>query len=157
MQLSHFNKKGDAIMVDVGQKDITRRVAVATGKIYANTDVIQAINQGSNKKGDILCTARIAAIMGAKNTSSLIPLCHNISLTKFTVDFEIKENFVAVVCTASSQGQTGVEMEALTGTSVALLTIYDMCKAADKAMTITDIRLEEKSGGKSGNYKRSSD
>lgn len=156
MQLTHFNEKGDAIMVDIGQKDSTLRRAVATGRIYANQEVMQAIRQGGNKKGDILGTARIAAIMGAKNTSLLIPLCHNITLTKCTVEFEIKEDYLTVICTACSQGQTGVEMEALTGASVALLTVYDMCKAADKAMTVTDIRLEEKSGGKSGDYKRSS-
>lgn len=152
MELTHFNKHGDAVMVDISDKAITQRKAVATGKIYANTQVMEAINNGANKKGDILGTARIGAIMAAKNTANTIPLCHNIGISKCTVEFEICQSYVVAICTACTTGQTGVEMEALTGASVALLTIYDMCKAVDKAMTITDICLLEKTGGKSGDY-----
>lgn len=154
--LTHFDEKGNAIMVDVSDKEITRRVATASGKIKVNDKVMKAVLAGEVAKGDVLGVARIAGIMGTKQTSALIPLCHPLALSKCEVDFQIDSahNEITAFCTAKTDGKTGVEMEALTGVSIALLTIYDMCKAIDKGMVISEIRLEEKTGGKSGNYSR---
>ena len=152
--LTHFDAQGQAHMVDVGDKASTRRVAVATGRIQMLPDTLALITSGSAKKGDVLGIARIAGIQGAKKTSDLIPLCHPIGLTRVAVEFEVLASDNAVVCTATAEvnGQTGVEMEALTAVQVALLTIYDMCKAVDRGMTITDVKLLEKHGGKSGSF-----
>lgn len=152
--LTHFDQSGQAHMVDVGDKASTKRIAVASGEIRMQASTLALIQQGNAKKGDVLGIARIAAIQGAKRTSDLIPLCHPISLTKVGVTFEINENTNSVICTATTEttGQTGVEMEALTAVSVGLLTIYDMCKAADRGMTISEIKLLEKHGGKSGDW-----
>ncbi len=151
---SHFDEEGNAIMVDVGAKNMTRRTAIASGKIHMNEDVMQAIVHHTAKKGDVLGVARVAGIMAVKQTSSLIPMCHPLMIQKASVDFEIDQDAGAVkaICTVSLDGKTGVEMEAITGASVALITIYDMCKAMDRAMVISDIHLEEKSGGKSGHF-----
>ena len=151
-KLTHFNESGEAHMVDVHEKADTYRVAKAEGTIFVNEDAFAAISQG-----DVLGIARIAGIMGAKNNASLIPLCHPIAMTKCDVDFELNEEkkSIKAVCTTACFGKTGVEMEALSGVSIALLTIYDMCKALDRAMEITDIHLLEKAGGKSGHYKKS--
>ena len=152
--LTHFDAQGQAHMVDVGGKSSTRRIAVATGRIEMLPATLALIQSGTAKKGDVLGIARIAGIQGAKKTSDLIPLCHPIGLTRVAVDFEVLTADNAVVCTATAEtiGQTGVEMEALTAVQVALLTIYDMCKAADRGMTITDVKLLEKQGGKSGHW-----
>lgn len=154
-KLSHFDNAGNAVMVDVSEKDITRRTAVARGSIYVNEEVMQAVVSGTAKKGDVLGVARIAGIMAVKNTAMLIPMCHTLLINKCSVDFEIdQENCrIDAVCTVKVDGKTGVEMEALTGVSVSLLTIYDMCKAIDRSMRISDVYLEEKTGGKSGEYK----
>jgi len=153
-QLTHFDAEGQAHMVDVGGKDETRRVAVATGVITMLPATFAMVRDGTAKKGDVLGIARIAAIQGAKRTSDLIPLCHPIPLTRVAVEFDLdmQENSVAVTVTAETVGRTGVEMEALTAASVALLTIYDMCKAVDRGMTMSAIRLLEKAGGKSGHW-----
>ena len=153
--LTHFNQAGEAHMVDVGDKAHTKRVAKATGTITMQKNTLDLIIAGTHKKGDVLGIARIAGIQGGKRTSELIPLCHPISLTHLSVDFEISEKDNTVTCTATTEtvGQTGVEMEALTAVQVALLTIYDMCKAVDRGMTMQNIRLLEKSGGKSGEWK----
>jgi len=153
--LTHFNQAGEAHMVDVGQKDPTARIAIASGKIQMLAPTLQLIISGQHKKGDVLGIARIAGIQGAKKTSDLIPLCHPVALTHLSVDFEISSEIHAVICTAKAQtiGQTGVEMEAITAVQIALLTIYDMCKAVDRGMRMTDICLLEKSGGKSGSWK----
>lgn len=153
--LTHFNQAGEAHMVDVGQKDLTARIAIASGKIQMLAPTLQLIISGQHKKGDVLGIARIAGIQGAKKTSDLIPLCHPVALTHLSVDFEISSEIHAVICTAKAQtiGQTGVEMEAITAVQIALLTIYDMCKAVDRGMRMTDICLLEKSGGKSGRWK----
>jgi len=142
-------------MVDVGEKTETHRIARATGLICMLPATLQLIMSGSSKKGDVLGIARIAAIQGSKRTSDLIPLCHPISLTKVGVEFEIEQDKNTIHCTVTAEtiGRTGVEMEALTAASVALLTIYDMCKAVDRGMLISDIRLLEKQGGKSGHWK----
>jgi cyclic pyranopterin phosphate synthase len=152
--LTHFDAQGQAHMVDVGGKASTRRVAVATGRIEMLPATLALILSGSAKKGDVLGIARIAGIQGAKKTSDLIPLCHPIALTRVAVDFEVQEENSCVVCTATAEvnGQTGVEMEALTAVQVALLTIYDMCKAVDRGMTMTGVKLLEKHGGKSGSF-----
>lgn len=152
--LTHFDAQGQAHMVDVGHKASTRRVAVATGSIVMLASTLALIESGTAKKGDVLGIARIAGIQGAKKTSDLIPLCHPIGLTRVAVEFEVLPASCRVVCTATAEvnGQTGVEMEALTAVQVALLTIYDMCKAADRGMTITDVKLLEKQGGKSGHW-----
>ena len=152
--LTHFDAQGQAHMVDVGGKSSTRRIAVATGRIEMLPATLALIQSGTAKKGDVLGIARIAGIQGAKKTSDLIPLCHPIGLTRVAVDFEVLTADNAVVCTATAEtiGQTGVEMEALTAVQVALLTIYDMCKAVDRGMTITDVKLLEKHGGKSGSF-----
>ena len=152
--LTHFDAQGQAHMVDVGGKASTRRVAVATGRIEMLPATLALISSGTAKKGDVLGIARIAGIMGAKKTSELIPLCHPIGLTRVVVEFEVLQAESAVVCTATAEtiGQTGVEMEALTAVNVALLTIYDMCKAVDRGMTMNGVTLLEKHGGKSGSF-----
>lgn len=153
--LTHFNQAGAAHMVDVGDKNLTQRIALASGQITMLSNTLDLIIAGNHKKGDVLGIARIAGIQGAKKTSDLIPLCHPIGLTHVNVDFEIKADQNTVICTALTKtiGQTGVEMEALTAVQVALLTIYDMCKAVDRGMVMSDIKLLEKSGGKSGEWK----
>jgi len=155
-ELTHFNQAGEAHMVDVGNKSVTKRIAVAAGQIIMLDKTLDLIKQGNHKKGDVLGIARIAGIMAAKRTSDLIPLCHPLALTKVTVDFKVLEDEVAIQCCAHAEvaGQTGVEMEALTAVQIALLTIYDMCKAIDRGMIMTDIRLLEKAGGKSGHWVR---
>lgn len=152
--LTHFDNSGQAHMVDVGDKAHTRRVAVASGLITMQTSTLALIKSGDAKKGDVLGIARIAAIQGSKRTADLIPLCHPICLTKVAVTFEIDDKNTAVTCTVTTEttGQTGVEMEALTAVSAGLLTIYDMCKAVDRGMTISGIKLLEKHGGKSGDW-----
>ncbi|MFV8606198.1 cyclic pyranopterin monophosphate synthase MoaC [Ralstonia pseudosolanacearum] len=152
--LTHFDTAGQAHMVDVGDKAVTHRVAVATGLIHMLPTTFALVRDGTAKKGDVLGIARIAAIQGAKRTSDLIPLCHPLALTKVAVDFELDEADRTVRCTvrAETHGQTGVEMEALTAVQVGLLTIYDMCKAVDRGMVIGDVRLMEKRGGKSGEW-----
>ena len=151
-KLTHFNEAGEAHMVDVHAKDDTYRVAKACGTIKVNDAVYRAVSTGTAKKGDVLGVSRIAGIMGAKRTSELIPLCHILNLSKVTVEFEYIEETCEIEarCTTKTVGKTGVEMEALTGVQVALLTIYDMCKAVDKGMCMTGIRLLKKTGGKSG-------
>lgn len=152
--LTHFDAQGAAHMVDVGGKDVTHRIAVATGRIVAKPETIATIRDGTAKKGDVLGVARIAAIQGAKRTSDLIPLCHPIALTRVAVGFAIDEASSSVVCTATVEcdGKTGVEMEALTAVQVGLLTVYDMCKAVDRGMVIGDVRVVRKAGGKSGEW-----
>lgn len=154
--LTHFDAQGQAHMVDVGAKASTHRVAVATGAIQMLPATLALVQSGTAKKGDVLGIARIAGIQGAKRTADLIPLCHPLALTRVAVEFEIPASAAVptIVCraTAETVGQTGVEMEALTAVQVALLTIYDMCKAADRGMTITDVKLLEKQGGKSGHW-----
>lgn len=156
-ELTHFNNAGEAHMVDVGDKNVTKRTAVAEGRISMQPDTLALIIKGEAKKGDVLGVARIAGIMAAKKTSDLIPLCHPLMLSKVNIDLLPLEQENAVHCTATVQtsGQTGVEMEALTAVQVTLLTIYDMCKAVDKGMTMEGICLLEKTGGKSGHWKRS--
>ena len=157
MEWNHFDENGNAVMVDVSEKEITERIAVASGKIRVNDAVMSAIVNHTAKKGDVLTVARVAGIMGTKQTSNLIPMCHPLCLNKCTVDFEVKEaeNIIKALCTVKVSGKTGVEMEALMGVNVALLTIYDMCKAMDRAMEIFDVHLEKKDGGKSGLFERS--
>ena len=154
MDFSHFDDKGNARMVDVSEKGITHRVAVAEGVIGVSRDVMDAIIGRKVKKGDVLTVAQVAGIMGTKKTSELIPMCHPLSLTNVTVTFEVNEDAceIKAICQAKTDGKTGVEMEALTGVSTALLTIYDMCKAIDKRMVIKEIHLVSKSGGKSGEF-----
>jgi cyclic pyranopterin phosphate synthase len=154
-QFTHFNEAGQAHMVDVGAKNETHRVAIATGSIRMRPETLAMILQGDAKKGDVLGIARIAAIQGSKRTSDLIPLCHPISLTKVGVEFDADQPAATIHCTVTAEtvGRTGVEMEALTATSIALLTIYDMAKAVDRGMQIMNIRLLEKAGGKSGHWK----
>jgi cyclic pyranopterin phosphate synthase len=156
MKLTHFDDEGKARMVDVSEKGATARVAVASGSISMKVDTLRLIKQGKIEKGDVLGVARVAGIMAAKKTSGLIPMCHPLSITSVAIDFTIndKKNRVAIKSTVKVNGQTGVEMEALTATSVAALTIYDMCKAVDKEMVIGEIMLLEKSGGKSGTFRR---
>lgn len=155
-EFSHFDEGGNAYMVDVSGKNETKREAIASGWITMSEECYQKVAEGSMGKGDVLGVARVAGIMGAKRTSELIPLCHILNLTNLSIDFVLdeKEHRIQGVCTARCSGKTGVEMEALTGVSVCLLTIYDMCKAVDKTMEISGIHLEEKSGGKSGDFKR---
>jgi cyclic pyranopterin phosphate synthase len=154
MDFTHFDGDGNAWMVDVSGKEETERVAVARGSIFMSRECFVKVRDGGMKKGDVLGVARVAGIMGAKKTSELIPLCHILNLTKLAVDFELHEenNEVRAFCTAKTTGRTGVEMEALTGVSTALLTVYDMCKAVDKTMEIGKIRLCTKKGGKSGDF-----
>ena len=153
--LTHFDAQGQAHMVDVGAKAATHRVAVASGRIQMLPSTLALVQAGTAKKGDVLGIARIAGIQGAKRTADLIPLCHPLALTRVAVEFEVLEGSIpTIVCNATAEtvGPTGVEMEALTAVQVALLTIYDMCKAADRGMTITDVKLLEKQGGKSGHW-----
>lgn len=154
---THFDAQGQAHMVDVGQKESTERVAVAQGKIQVNQDVMHLIQNKNAQKGDVFGVARVAGIMAAKRTADLIPLCHPLMLSKVAIDFQIDgpNHTIIATCTAKTAGQTGVEMEALTGLNIALLTIYDMCKAVDRSMVMSEICLMEKMGGKSGDYKRS--
>lgn len=152
MEFTHFDENENAVMVDVSDKDITDRVAIATGRITLCDEAMEAVKGKKIKKGDVLTVAQVAGIMGQKRTSELIPMCHNISLTNSKITFEIEGNDIIVFSKAKTKGRTGVEMEALTGVNVALLTIYDMCKAIDKRMLISDIHLMEKTGGKSGNF-----
>jgi cyclic pyranopterin phosphate synthase len=153
-QLSHFDRAGNAVMVDVSAKEASARRAVATGRILMERSTRDLIQNGTAAKGDVLGVARIAGIMAAKQTARLIPLCHPLIFERCTLDFELEDAGVGAVCAVSLHGKTGAEMEALTGVSVALLTIYDMCKAVDRAMVISEIALSEKSGGKSGHWKR---
>lgn len=152
--LTHFDAAGEAHMVDVGAKNETRRIAVARGSIAMLDGTLALIREGRAKKGDVLGVARIAAIQGAKRTADLIPLCHPLALTRVAVDFTIDEALPGVHCEVRVEtvGRTGVEMEALTAVQVGLLTIYDMCKAVDRGMTITNVRVMEKHGGKSGDW-----
>lgn len=154
--LTHFDASGQAHMVDVGDKPSTARIAVASGLISLSPVSFEKVVQGDSKKGDVLGIARIAGIMAAKQTGQLIPLCHPIGLTRVAVEFELDQAKRQIRCTATTQtvGQTGVEMEAMTAVSMALLTIYDMLKAVDRAMVIGSVQLEEKRGGKSGDWKR---
>ena len=152
--LTHFDAQGQAHMVDVTTKAATHRIALAQGRIVMHSATLAIILAGSAKKGDVLGIARIAGIMAAKKTSDLIPLCHPLALTRVTVDFSTDEASHSIICNATVEtvGPTGVEMEALTAVQMALLTIYDMCKAVDRGMTITDVRVLEKHGGKSGSF-----
>lgn len=154
-EFSHFDHKGNAVMVDVSGKEPTFRTAVATGYISVGAEIMAAVTGGNVKKGDVLGVARVAGIMGVKQTSSLIPMCHPLPIQKCTVDFQLdQENSrIHVYCTVKTEGKTGVEMEALTGVQVTLLTIYDMCKAIDKHMVMSEIHLVEKTGGKSGAFR----
>ena len=154
--LTHFNEKGDVHMVDVSAKDVTDREAVAEGRITMSAETLDLIQSGGHKKGDVLGIARTAGIMGAKKTSELVPLCHPLMLTKVSIELEFEPGSSSVLCTATTRTteRTGVEMEALTAVQVTLLTIYDMCKAVDRAMEMQDIRLVHKSGGKSGEWSR---
>jgi cyclic pyranopterin monophosphate synthase len=153
-RLTHFDDKGKARMVDVGAKAVTERVAVAKGSVLMQPATVALITAGGVKKGDVLSVARLAGIMGAKRTPELIPLCHPLALTSVQVDLAVdrKRNAVDITATCKLEGRTGVEMEALTAVAVAALTVYDMCKAVDRGMRLTDIRLVRKSGGKSGSY-----
>ena len=155
-RLTHFNAAGEAHMVNVGAKAVTERLAVAEGRIRMDASTLARILEGSHKKGDVLGIARIAGIQAAKRTSELVPLCHPVALSAVDVRFTTEQSPPAVHCVATARtvAQTGVEMEALTAVEVALLTIYDMCKAVDRGMTLTDIRLVEKSGGASGHWVR---
>jgi cyclic pyranopterin phosphate synthase len=156
-KLSHMDSQGNAKMVDVGEKPLSQRVAIARGAVRVAPNTLQLITKGGHRKGDVLSVARIAGIQAAKNCSQLIPLCHQLMLSKVDVNFELdsEQSLVEIVAECKVKGQTGVEMEALTAVSVAALTIYDMCKAVDKEMLIEGICLMQKSGGKSGHYQRS--
>jgi cyclic pyranopterin phosphate synthase len=152
-KLTHLDESGAANMVDVSAKDVTSRMAVARAKIAMKAATLAMIRAGTAKKGDVLAAARIAGIMAAKRTHELIPLCHPLLLSKVSVDFDFGRSAIEVTATVKVDGKTGVEMEALTACAVACLTVYDMCKAADRGMAISDLRLIEKSGGKSGRYR----
>lgn len=153
-ELTHFDQTGQAHMVDVAGKQDTHRIAIARGMIRMQPATLAIIMQGNSKKGDVLGIARIAAIMAAKRTSDLIPLCHPLPLTRVSIDFNIVTEKAMIICTAQAEtiGKTGVEMEALTAVQIGLLTIYDMCKAVDRSMVMSDIRVLEKHGGKSGDW-----
>jgi molybdenum cofactor biosynthesis protein C len=153
-KFTHFDDDGKAVMVDITEKNVTERTAVATGEIVMNRETLEAVKKGNIKKGDVLGVARIAAIMAAKQTQSLIPMCHNILLTNAKIEFSFDDegNKILIKSTVKTTGKTGVEMEALTMVSIAGLTIYDMCKSMDKSMVIGEIRLVEKHGGKSGDW-----
>ena len=155
MEFTHFDEQGNARMVDVSEKEITHRVAVAEGTISVSREVMDAIKGNKVKKGDVLIVSQVAGIMGTKRTPDLIPMCHPLSLTNASVVFEVDEDAceIKAICRAVTDGKTGVEMEALTGVSTALLTIYDMCKAIDKRMVIKEIHLVSKDGGKSGAFR----
>lgn len=152
--LTHFDESGKARMVDVGDKDVTHRVAIARGRVVMQPETLNTITEGTAKKGDVLGVARVAAIMGAKKTSDLVPMCHPLSLTAVNVDLipDVDRSSVEIEVRVETRGQTGVEMEALTAVSVAALTIYDMVKAIDRGMRVEDIHLAHKSGGKSGDW-----
>ena len=154
MDFTHFDVDGNAWMVDISQKDVTRREATACGDIIMSEECFKKVKDGDVKKGDVLGVARIAGIMGAKKTSDLIPLCHNLNLTGMEIWFEMmeEEHTIRAFCRARTDGRTGVEMEALTGVQIALLTVYDMCKAVDKRMVMTNVHLLHKTGGKSGDF-----
>jgi cyclic pyranopterin phosphate synthase len=154
-QLTHFDESGRARMVDVGAKSATERQAIATGRIGMQPETLRLIVEGDVKKGDVLAVARLSGIMAAKRTSDLIPLCHPLRLTSITIDFspDTDSSEVTILATVKANDRTGVEMEALVAVSIAALTIYDMCKSYDRGMIISDIRLLEKSGGKSGHYR----
>ncbi|QWD74038.1 cyclic pyranopterin monophosphate synthase MoaC [Polynucleobacter sp. TSB-Sco08W16] len=154
-KLTHFDSSGQAHMVNVGDKPNTHRVAIATGKITMLPETFKMVEVGTQKKGDVLGIARIAGIQASKRTADLIPLCHPLSLTHVSLEFQLEEKTSSITCQvrAETTGPTGVEMEALTAVQVALLTIYDMCKAVDRGMVISDTKLLEKSGGKSGEWK----
>jgi cyclic pyranopterin phosphate synthase len=156
-EFTHFDKEGKAAMVDVTAKDVTERVAVAKGSVLMAPETLRRIAEGGVKKGDVLGVARLAGIMAAKRTADLIPLCHPLALTSIRLELacDTSRNAVDITATCRLKGRTGVEMEALTAVTVAALTVYDMCKAADKGMRLTDIRLSHKSGGKSGTYEES--
>ncbi len=156
-QFTHIKSDGKLSMVDVGQKETTERIALAQGRVFAKDGTLQKIKEQGLKKGDVFATAHLAGIMGAKQTSSLIPLCHPLALDSVKIEFEMHPDHVLVLGTAKTSARTGVEMEALTAVSVACLTLYDMCKAVDKAMVISDICLLKKTGGKSGEYLRETD
>ena len=153
-KLTHFDNKGNAVMVDVSNKNETERIAIATGTLKASSETIELIKSGQIGKGDVLGVARVAGIMAMKNTSNLIPMCHPVMITGSSIDFEIdsEKNEIRIIATSKVVHKTGVEMEALTGVSIAALTIYDMCKAVDKRMVIGDIHLIKKLGGKSGEF-----
>ncbi len=155
MGFTHIDAKGDAVMVDVGHKNVTSRRAVATGRIAMSAECFAMVAEGRAKKGDVLGVAQVAGIMGAKRTAGLIPLCHTLMLTKVGLEFTLRPetNEIEALCTVACDGKTGVEMEALTGVTVALLTVYDMCKAVDKRMVIGPVHLVEKQGGKSGDFR----
>ena len=153
-KLTHLDDEGRVAMVDTSTKDVTARRAVASGRVLMSPETVAAVREQRTPKGDPLETARLAGIMAAKRTAELIPLCHPLPLTHIDVRAEVQEAGVFLEATVATQAQTGVEMEALTAVAVAALTVYDMCKALDKSMTITDVRLEAKTGGKSGDYKR---
>ena len=155
MDLTHFNQQGEAHMVDVGDKKATHRLAVAAGVIRMKPETLNMITEGAHTKGDVLGVARIAGIMAAKKTADLIPLCHPLALTRVEIELKPSDDAVQCVTRVETRGQTGVEMEALNATQVALLTIYDMCKAVDRGMVIDQVRLLEKHGGKSGSWTRS--
>ena len=156
MTFTHFNEEGKAKMVDVSDKNVTDRTATASGSIYVSNAIIDKIKNNDMKKGDVLSVAQIAGIMGAKKTSELIPMCHNIFISGADLKFAIDEinSKIDIIATVKTSGQTGIEMEALTAVSIASLTIYDMCKAVDKNMVISDIKLLKKTGGKSGVFER---
>lgn len=153
-KLTHFDNKGNAVMVDVSNKNETERIAIATGTVKASSETIELIKSGQIGKGDVLGVARVAGIMAMKNTSNLIPMCHPVMITGSSIDFEIdsEKSEIIIIATSKVVHKTGVEMEALTGVSIAALTIYDMCKAVDKRMVIGDIHLVKKLGGKSGEF-----
>ena len=153
-KLTHINENGEAVMVDVSGKAVTVREAQAQGTVFVGPAILDLLQRGEIAKGDVLAAARIAGIMACKKTSDIIPLCHPLPITKASVDFEVLlgQQAVRAVCTVKTEGKTGVEMEALTGVSAALLTVYDMCKAVSKEMVISDVHLVRKSGGKSGDF-----
>jgi cyclic pyranopterin phosphate synthase len=156
-KLTHFNQAGEAHMVDIADKESSKRRAVAAGRIVMQAQTLELIQQGKHKKGDVLGVARIAGIMATKRTADLVPMCHPLALTHVSVEFEtdVAQSSIECTVTAETTGKTGVEMEALNGVQVTLLTIYDMCKAVDRGMVIESVRLEEKSGGRSGHWRRS--
>ena len=153
-KLTHINENGEAVMVDVSGKAVTSREAQAQGTIFVGPAILELLQRGEVSKGDVLAAARIAGIMACKKTSDIIPLCHPLPITKAAVDFEVlpSQQAIKAICTVKTEGKTGVEMEALTGVSAALLTVYDMCKAVSKEMVISDVHLVRKSGGKSGDF-----
>jgi len=154
-KLSHINERGEAHMVDVSDRDLTMRTATASGKVLLTREVLAQIADGTTPKGDVLATARVAGIMGAKKTPELIPLCHPLAISSVKVDLEVQSDGVAIVATVKIADRTGVEMEALTAVSITALTIIDMVKALDPSATITNVRVEEKDGGRNGHWKRS--